>query len=207
MPLAFVRRGCQTPARRMRMPNFFSAFTSEVFRPLVTLLIPGAIGISPWFIGLLWHFAKLRRLVDDNHTETAFVVLMGMTFAGVVFEDFGARSENWLDGRADQRTQKAHSAQWYGYLRSAFRADPIGRRYMRALVLRLKFELGVAFAMAIASLGVLWLAYLGLSWLTVLIVEGICVLFISWGLWEACETHSVLAKTRAALLEDIRIVG
>jgi hypothetical protein len=28
------------------MPNFLSAFTSEVFRPLVTLLIPGAITIS-----------------------------------------------------------------------------------------------------------------------------------------------------------------
>jgi hypothetical protein len=64
------------------MPNFFSAFTSEVFRPLVTLLIPGAIAISTWFVGLLWHFAGLRALVYNNLTETGFIVFLAVTFAG-----------------------------------------------------------------------------------------------------------------------------
>ena len=47
------------------MPNFFSAFTSEVFRPLVTLLNPGAIAISTWFVGLVWQF----------HTLSSFAVI------------------------------------------------------------------------------------------------------------------------------------
>jgi hypothetical protein len=46
------------------MPNLFSAFTTDVFRPLATLLIPGAIGISTWFIVLIWHFPALYDLCD-----------------------------------------------------------------------------------------------------------------------------------------------
>ncbi len=125
------------------MPNFFSAFTSEVFRPLVTLIIPGAIGISTWFIALLWHFPSLRALVYQNHAESGFVLLLAMTFAGMFFEDMGAHVETHLDAWRNTQNGK-HLENWYAYLRTAFKADPIGRRYLRTLVLRLKFELGIA---------------------------------------------------------------
>ena len=144
------------------MPNFFSAFTSEVFRPLVTLLIPGAIAISTWFVGLLWHFHDLQSLVHNNHADVALVLVLAMTFAGLVLEDLGARVETHWDARKDKRDGK-HVDNWYAYLRTAFKADPIGRRYLRALVLRLKFELGIAFAMVSAAGGILWLWRMGLS--------------------------------------------
>jgi hypothetical protein len=189
------------------MPNFFSAFTSEVFRPIATLLIPGAIGISTWFIALVWHFTDLKGLVSQNHTETSLVLLLAMMFAGLVLEDFGARWESLLDDRADKRTDKLHTREWFDYLRTAFRAEPIGRRYARTLVLRLKFELGIAFAMVSAFVGVIWLAALGLSCRTVIVAELLCVGFIVWGFWEASQTHGLLARTRSELLKGIKIVG
>jgi hypothetical protein len=85
------------------MPNFFSAFTSEVFRPLVTLLIPGAIAISTWFVGLLWQFHDLRTLVHNNHTEGNLVLVLAMTFAGLVLEDMGARVESLMDSLRDKK--------------------------------------------------------------------------------------------------------
>jgi hypothetical protein len=114
---------------------------------------------------------------------------------------------NDMDNRADSRTEKLHSNQWYDYLRTAFRADPVGRRYIRGLALRLKFELGIAFAMASAAFGVMWLAFLGLSCKTVIVAELLCIGFIIWGLWDARQTPVLLARTRAELLKDIRIVG
>ena len=188
------------------MPNFFSAFTSEVFRPIATLLIPGAIGISSWFLALLWKFGSLRTIVAANHTETTLVILMAMIFAGLLFEDFGSHYESWLGDRAN-KINELHIQQWYDYLKTAFRADPIGRRYCRALVLNLKFELGSAFAMASAALGTLWLALLGLDCRTVVFIEFVCLFFIAILLFEASETHQVLGKTRAKLLDEIRIVG
>ncbi|MGB6479976.1 MAG: hypothetical protein WBF15_12850 [Candidatus Sulfotelmatobacter sp.] len=187
------------------MPNFFSAFTSDVFRPLVTLLIPGAIAISTWFVGLLWQFPDLRSLVYSNHAETGLVLVLAMTFAGLVLEDLGARVESWLDSRKEKQDGK-QIANWYAYLRTAFGADPIGRRYIRALVLRLKFELGIAFAMLSSGIGILWLWYVGLSCKAVLVSELICAVFAAWSLWEGCSTHDTLAKNRANLLEEIRIV-
>src|SRR6266446_2005851 len=60
--------------------NLFSAFTSEVFRPLATILIPGAIGISTWVIALMWRFEELKTLVTNNHTEASLVMLLAMIF-------------------------------------------------------------------------------------------------------------------------------
>ena len=188
------------------MPSFFSAFTSEVFRPLATLLIPGAIGTSTWFIAMLWHFLALRQLASDNHAETAFVILLAMTFSGLVLEDVGAHLEVWLDNRADAKTSGLHTREWHQYLRIAFVADPIGRRYARTLVLRLKFELGVAFGMISAGLGLVWLAFLGLGCLVVLGSGFVCLGFMFWGLFEAAATHKILGETRAELLQEIRII-
>jgi len=187
------------------MPNFFSAFTSEVFRPLVTLLIPGTIAISPWFVGLLWHFRDLRTLVYSNHAEVGLVLVLAMTFAGLVLEDTGARVETWLDSRKKEQNGK-HIENWYAYLRTAFRTDPIGRRYVGALVLRLIFELGIAFAMLSAGVGVLWLWSMGLSCKMVVVCELLCILFSAWGLIEGWSTHDTSAKNRANLLAEIRTV-
>jgi hypothetical protein len=189
------------------MPNFFSAFTTDVFRPLATLLIPGAVGIGSWFLALLWKFPALKELVVQNHTETGFGLLPAMLFAGMVLEDFGARWEDQLDRWADKRTNNIHSENWRAYLQTSFKSDPVGRRYARDLVLRLKFELGVAAGMISAGLGVLWLVALGLSWRVFLCSILTCLLFAAWGLLESKETHKVLSKTRATLLENVRVVA
>jgi hypothetical protein len=188
------------------MPNFFSAFTNDVFRPLATLLIPGAIGVSTWFVALMWRFPALNDLAGRNHADAGFVLLLATIFAGMVFEDFGARWEVRLDRWADRRTDNEHTKNWWIYLRTAFKSDPIGRRYARTLVLRLKFELGIAFAMISAALGLIWLTVLGLSFSATAWLGLFCLLFTTWGLLEAKETHKVLSKTRAALLEGIHVI-
>jgi len=170
------------------MPNFFSAFTSEVFRPLVTLFIPGAIAISTWFVGLLWHFHEMRTLAYNNHAEVGLVLGLAVTFAGLVLEDMGARVEDWLDKRKN-KLDGTHRDNWYAYLRTAFKADPIGRRYLRTLVLRLKFELGIAFAMLSAGVGLLWLWSMGLSCKVVVITELLCISFTAWGFIEGCSSR------------------
>ena len=185
------------------MPNFFSAFTTDVFRPLATLLIPGAIGMSTWLLGLIWQFPSLQGLVGRNHTETGFALLFAMVFAGMVLEDFGARWENQLDRWADKRTGGQHSRNWLGYLQTSFKSDPVGRRYARTLVLRLKFELGVGVAAISASLGLIWLAVLGLKGSVFCVSLLVCIAFSVWGLIESKETHKLLSKTRATILERV----
>ncbi len=188
------------------MPNLFSAFTNDVFRPLATLLIPGAIGVSTWFIALIWHFPKFNDLATRNHGDAGLVLLLSAIFSGMIFEDLGARWEVQLDNWADARTQNEHTKNWWRYLQTSFKSEPIGRRYARTMVLRLKFELGTAFAMISAAFGLVWLAVLGLSVSATLWLELLCLSCIVWLLNEAKDTHKVLSKTRAALLECVRVV-
>jgi hypothetical protein len=187
------------------MPNLFSAFTSEVFRPLVTLLLPGAIAVSTWFVGLLWQFPGLRKMAFDNHAETGLVLVLAMTFAGMALEDLDTRLETSMDRRRDKQTGK-HFENWYAYLRIAFTTDPIGRRYIRTLVLRLKFELGTAFAMLSAGAGILWLWHTGLSCKVAIVSLGLCIGFAVWFFAESRTTHDTLAKNHANLLEEIRLL-
>jgi hypothetical protein len=187
--------------------NFFSAFQSEVFKPLVTLLIPGGIAVSTWFVGLLWTHPKLLDLVSRNHTEAGWVLLLVIIGAGVVIEDWGSRVESHFDTKADKATGSAHTQNWFKYLRSAFVADPIGRRYIRTVVLRLKFELGMVFALAISAIGLAWLMFLGLSCRLGIILILLCLAFAAWELFEAKAGHELLAECREELLKKIRVVS
>jgi hypothetical protein len=146
------------------------------------------------------------QLVSANHTESSFVILLAMIFAGLVFEDAGSHWETRLDDRAD-KVNKDHLRHWHEYLRTCFKSDPIGRLYARALVLKLKFELGVAFAMTSAAAGIVLLAISGLNWRIILGTELVCVLFLRWGLYEASHTHALLGRIRAQLLEGVLIAG
>jgi hypothetical protein len=155
----------------------------------------------------MWKFETLRTMDKENHTETAWVLLIAMIFAGMFFEDLGSHFESFLDERADKRTQGQHFKVWFAYLRTAFVADPMGRRYIRTLVLRLKFELATAFAMISAGLGVVWLSLLGLSCRAMIVSVLLAVAFTAWAVWESYNTHCALATTREELLKDIRIVA
>jgi hypothetical protein len=188
------------------MPNFFSAFTTDVFRPIATILIPGAIAISTWFIGVVWHFGAIRALTS-NHTETSLVLLLAMIFGGMVVEDVGSTYEDQLDNLANAATDGKHKGEWNAYLRLVFKDSPVGRRYLGTLVLRLKFELGIAFSMLSAGLGLLWLLYLGLNETTFVWTALVCIGFTVWGLCEARKTHGVLAKTRHNLLKGLDVVA
>jgi hypothetical protein len=62
------------------MKELFAAFNSDFFRALTTLIIPGAVAVSTWTVQLVLAFEPLKRLVHENHVETAFVVGTAIVF-------------------------------------------------------------------------------------------------------------------------------
>lgn len=174
---------------------------------MVTLLIPGAIGTTPWFIGLMWVYQPFRDLIARNHTETALCLLLVMLLVGIVIEDLGIHIESWFDQFAERSSNGEHMRNWYDYLRTAYVADPVGRRYIRTVVLRLKFEFGVSLATTLAAVGILWLIWLGVSCRLLLPFLAISVVFAGFELFEAYTTHKLLAATRKEMLKEIKIVS
>jgi hypothetical protein len=186
--------------------NFFAAFQSEVFRPIVTLLIPGALAISSWLIALAWRFPGFKAAMMAHTTEAYWVLGFVITALGILIEDCGARIELHFDRLANQRTDGKHDEQWRGYLRTAFVVDPIGRGYVRSLVLRLKFQLGILLGSIVAGLGVVWLIFLGMDWRGGILLIILAAANAAWHYHAVHDVHHALADNRANLDGNIRII-
>jgi len=106
----------------------------------------------------------------------------------------------WLDSKREHRTSGLHSEEWWRYLRKPFAIEPSGRRHLRRLVARLKFELGVLLGFA-TTVPALWLDP-AVSLRLALITSGIGICVSLYLLFEAAATHEVLGKLRHELLKD-----
>src|SRR5260370_11451684 len=122
-------------------------------------------------------------------------------FAGTVIDDIGMRIEShWLDRQREARTKGLHFEEWWAYLRKPFEIEPSGRRHLRNLVARLKFELGVPVALLLTLPGV-WLNEAIRYWPAVLMTAGAVCLCL-YLLLEAGATHEVLGTLRHELLKE-----
>src|SRR5215472_18557676 len=182
------------------MKELFSSLSATVFYPLVSLVLPGLTAISAWFVFLAQR-PSLGELVHRNHTETAFVLMLVAIFVGTLIDDLGTRIESrWLDAGRERRTGGLHGEEWWAYLRKPFAAEPSGRRHLRRLVARLKFELGVPVGVVVTA-PALWLnPALGRPWAALTTALAVCL--SAYLLVEAAATHDVLGKLRHELLKD-----
>lgn len=182
------------------MKELFSAFGAAVFYPLVSLVLPGLTALSAWFV-YFTRWPGFKSLVSRNHTETAFALMLLAIFVGTVIDDVGMRIEStWLDQKREKRTSGRHSAEWWAYLRKPFEVEPSGRRHLRKLVARLKFELGVPIGLALA-IPAIWLNPIMLyRW--AFLASGIALCLFSYLFLEAAATHEVLGNLRHELLKE-----
>jgi hypothetical protein len=182
------------------MKELFSSLSATVLYPLVSLILPGLTAVSGWFV-LFAQRPPLLGLVSRNHTETAFVLMLAAIFAGTVIDDLGMRIERgWLDARRERRTGGLHGEEWWAYLRKPLPAEPSGRRHLRRLVVRLKFELGVPIGLTVTA-PALWLnPALSGSWAALLTTFAVGL--SAYLFFEAAATHNVLGRLRHELLKD-----
>ena len=182
------------------MKSLFSALSATVFYPLVALVLPGLTAVSAWFVYFV-QSPRVLGLVGRNHSETAlFLMLLGI-FVGTLIDDLGMRMESeYLDPRRDQRTGGMHCQEWWAYLRKPFVTEPSGRRHLRRLVARLKFELGVPIGFVLTCPG-LWLnTMVTLQSAIALSLLGTAV--AAYLLFEAAATHEALGQLRHELLKN-----
>jgi hypothetical protein len=185
--------------------EIFAAFGSEVFRPLVTLLLPSAVAISVWCVCIIQRFPPLYRFADANHVEFAFAVVLITLFVGLLLEDLGSRIESTLlDPKLDAKTDHEHERVWWLYLRTAYKVEPIGQRYLRTIVLRMKFELSTCLALILFTIGLFFVNMpVGYALMTCAFTVALSI----WLFFEARESHELLDSIRRELLRGVTIVG
>ncbi|MBS1856129.1 MAG: hypothetical protein JST11_12240 [Acidobacteria bacterium] len=181
------------------MKDVFAAFGSEVFRPVVTLLLPGALALSPWVVAGIWSSQTVAKLVIGYRTEAWVAAILLTLFIGLVCEDIGSHLEGHFDDRVERKTGN-HKVNWRAYWRVAYEREPIGHHYLRTILLRLKFELGCAVACLVGLLGLWWLPT---SYEARVVASAITLVVAAFFVYESHESHHLLGEIRAELLRGI----
>lgn len=141
-----------------------SKFKDEVFRPIVTNIVPGAIAFGPWIAVIGYSIPGMWKFWDTHSTEAYVIVGVLVIAAGMLMEDLGALLEaKILDGRL-KRKMKAFDEEWEQYLASDPDEQMVATRYLRSIVVRLKFELSMIPALLICAFGLFWVNRLYHVW-------------------------------------------
>jgi hypothetical protein len=181
------------------MKELTAAFQSEVFRPVATLVVPGFVSISTFSFAVWQWFPGAQRLADQHPSLATTTAILIVLTCGLVTEDVGARIEEFFDKRLSKKEgYEQHFEEWFRYLRIAFEREPVGHRYLRTLVLRLKFELGMTVALLPCALGALFLRWpclwrWGIFAFAIIALAGFCL--------EAKASNKTLSDLRRHLLQ------
>lgn len=180
-----------------------SAFKSEVFRPIVTLVIPGAIATAPYILVAANYFPQVMTFWNEHPSAFVAVLVITVLAVGLVLENLGSFLEwNVFDEILDRKDQN-HKSNWEEYLKLWLNDEIIGQRYLRQSLTRLKFELSMVPALFFFFCGLLWTNRLYQLWRTSRFIWLSCVILIVAILMliEAYRSARNLARTRELIIE------
>lgn len=132
------------------MKEILAAFAAEIFRPVVTLLIPGFWSLAPWLVTIFLRHHVVWQFVLDYRIPSSLVFLVAATAVGMILENLGGELENIFFRKHGKR---AHE-NWHNYLALALEPQPIAFSYIRSYVLRMKFEGGMCAGGVSAVVGI-----------------------------------------------------
>jgi len=183
--------------------DFLSFVKNEFFRPLVTLIIPGAIAFSTWAALILQRQPSIAEFAIKNDGLIISIFLAISLTVGLLLEDLGACVEIMCDKQLYKSRPDAKD-RWEEYLKLEIKDELVGQRYLRTLLIRLKFELSILPAFLFSYLGLFCLNYSGNYWSSsaLLGIGGILlilILYLSYEIWNSVVN---LDDVRRLILES-----
>lgn len=179
-------------------------------RVLVQLIVPGVTAVFPWIILFVNHHASYNKFIIGNLSVfVTAIVLIGL-IVGIILENAGSRIEVSLYDKRNAKLDMDYRKVWEEYLQLNYGGnEPIGHRYIRNILLRMKFELSFGCAMVPMSIGLGIFDYQFeifqnniLDYLFIYIIP--FILFIYLIFKEGYSSSKVLANTRKLLVEKYR---
>jgi len=182
--------------------DFVSAVRSDVLRPVLTYLIPGAFALGPYLLVTAYYIPAVPRFWNEHSTAFGLIVTLIVIFVGAVIEDVGTRIELlW-----DRRLIRDGRDNWQDYLKLHTQDEVVGQRYLRGVLMRLKFELSMVVALPIMGAGLTWINYLYQfsSWLSFAFIVIAVAIAEGYLAWESFQSARLLHGTRQLVIDAVR---
>lgn len=174
------------------MKELLAGFAVDIFRPVVTLVVPGFWALTPWLVAMFLYYRPSWSFANAHPDGSGIAIVLAATTAGLIFEDLGVQLESFFFKRFGY-TYKS----WYAYLKLAQRTEAIGVRYIRTLVLRLKFEQGMAVSGPFAFSGVLLMPVSACMKFSLAVLVIVVTLYLAY---EVRCSVRLLEETRVGIL-------
>lgn len=184
--------------------DFLSAFKSEVFRPIATLFVPGSTTVAPYVLILLNYNPTINIFWEDHPIIFVTLIIMSALSVGMILENIGSHLESAVWDELIETTTHTHLSEWNKYLQLKFDIEPVGQRYLRTILLRMKFESSFGLSLFLCWLGLLWLNIKWQYWQPFpFSVASVFILFLSaFLIWESYGSAWTLADIRHLLVNE-----
>jgi hypothetical protein len=182
-------------------------FKAETFQPLATIVIPGTVAIGPFILIAVARSSALNSFMEHHEVSFGTLVIFAAVATGLILEDLGAGLEGlWDKIQSDSENNKGI---WFEYLRTAFVHEPVGHRYLRSIVLRMKFGLSFGISLVPMFIGLVWLnSIIPFAFWGVLGKIGAVVLVaVIYVLHESYQSSVLLSELRQEILKSVRVGG
>lgn len=184
----------------------FENIKFDVNHFLIGLFIPGVFAVTPFLLVIFEIFPETRQYLMESEGLLVLVIFTTSVAAGLILEDFGSNIEIVFD-YFNKVNYPDHKDDWEKYLglNIPINTNSVAQRYLRTLLVRMKFELSFFGSFVVARLGLHQLNVLTAFtdnipnfWFYNLIYFGL-LFFI---LHEAHSSSKLLIKTRKIIINS-----
>jgi hypothetical protein len=133
--------------------DFISAVRSDGIQPLFTYVVPGGFATAPYFLLTISYMPQVELFWDRHPAAFTIVITFVVLFTGAFLEELGTRLELIWDRRLAHR----NPSNWEPYLQLKVKDEIVGQRYLRNVLMRMKFQLSMMLALPILTVGLVWL--------------------------------------------------
>ena len=180
-----------------------SFLKDEVFQPLATTIVPGALALGPYVLIAAYYVHPVAEFWEAHPNAFVTILAILVIAAGLLCEDLGSEIEvRWLDRKMKNRDAKFQE-RWDKYLQLVLEDSRVGKKYLKSVLLRFKFELAMIPAVITLTIGLTWLnaIYIYLAWRNFIFVALFFLVLVVFLCCEANQGVVVLDNTRKQLLE------
>jgi hypothetical protein len=127
----------------------------DVNRIILELFIPGIFSVLPLFFLFINKFPEARQYFSQSEGMASLTLFILSLTAGLILEDLGSLFEANILDTVNLKKYPNHFKEWEEYLELNIpkESELVAQRYLRTILLRMKFEMSFAFSLIIMIVG------------------------------------------------------
>ena len=173
---------------------------------LIQIVCPGIVASFPYILIYLHYHLKAKTYFYHNSSVLITSVILIALVAGLIIENLGGLIEVYYYDKSHKKLDTSFTDTWNKYLQLNIECEPIGQRYLRNILMRMKFELSMGVSLVLMTVGLFMLdnvqsiissCYLKLIFIIILPLVTSAYLI----LYEGKNSSRILADTRKILVD------